>query len=276
VLNIVNPQPSQCKICGGISPLLGVVDFHKSCIEAQGKILNISGKPIYYRRCNACGFVFTEAFDDWSPGAFLKYIYNQDYITVDPDYAGARSASNAQAVEAMFPASRAAISVLDYGGGGGLFARVLGEAGFRATTYDPFSNFSARPQGLFELITCFEVMEHVPFPGIAVADMSGLLAAEGVILFSTLTQPANFEELGLRWWYVAPRNGHVSIYSRHALAILFEKHGLQLFSLSDLVHLAYRKLPAFAAHLVHGSQALSPLAKAEIPVLSCPVVLPLT
>jgi SAM-dependent methyltransferase len=256
MLNIVNPQPSECKICGGVSPLLGVVDFHKSCIEAQGKILNISGKPIYYRRCNACGFVFTDVFDDWSAGAFRKYIYNNDYITVDPNYAGSRATSNAKAVEKTFQASRTTISVLDYGGGSGLFARVLGEAGFRATTYDPFSNFSAHPQGLFELITCFEVMEHVPFPDIAVAEMGGLLAAEGVILFSTLTQPANFDELGLRWWYVAPRNGHVSIYSRRALTILFEKHGLQLFSLTDLVHMAYRKLPAFAAHLVQGSQAL--------------------
>ncbi len=44
---VVNPSPSNCKICGGASPLFGVVDFHKSCIEAQGKTLNLSGRPIY-------------------------------------------------------------------------------------------------------------------------------------------------------------------------------------------------------------------------------------
>jgi hypothetical protein len=54
----------------------------------------------------------------------------------------------------------------------------------------------------------------------------------------------------LSWWYVGPRNGHVSLYSRRALGLLFEKAGLRLVSFSELVHIAYRELPAFAAHLV--------------------------
>ena len=68
---IVNPEAHQCKICSGPSPLFGVIDFHKSCIEAQGKRLPLSGRPIYYRRCTACGFAFTDEFDDWSAEAFL-------------------------------------------------------------------------------------------------------------------------------------------------------------------------------------------------------------
>src|SRR4029077_19221737 len=43
-------------------------------------------------------------------------------------------------------------------------ARALAEEGFQATTYDPLTAFSARPQGRFDLITCFQVMEHLPFP----------------------------------------------------------------------------------------------------------------
>jgi len=250
VLNVINPQPTACKICDGASPLFGVVDFHKSCIEARGKCLNVSGKPIYYRRCDACGFLFTEAFDDWSAQAFVKYIYNDDYVLVDPDYAAARPTNNAGVIAKAFQAARAEVSILDYGGGSGLLARLLRESGFRAATYDPFSAFSARPEGQFEVITCFEVMEHAPFPNNIVADMSGLLAKEGVLLFSTLTQPANFAELGLGWWYVAPRNGHVSLYSSRALAILFEKQGMQIVSFSEVFHMAFRKLPAFAVHLV--------------------------
>jgi SAM-dependent methyltransferase len=123
-----------------------------------------------------------------------------------------------------FQSSRDNLSILDYGGGNGVLARVLTKAGFRAATYDPFTIFFARPQGRFDLITCFEVLEHSPFPDRTVSDMSRLLADEGIILCSTLTQPSNFDQLGLGWWYAGPRNGHVSLYSRRSLTILFQKH----------------------------------------------------
>ena len=255
MFTIVNPNPSGCKICGSPSPLFGVVDFHKSCIEAQGKILNLSGKPIYYRRCTACAFTFTDEFDDWSTEAFLAHIYNHEYALVDPDYVFARPTNNAKVVAETFLVSRNSLTILDFGGGNGLLASTLVQNGFNATTYDPFSGFTERPRGPFNLITCFEVMEHSPFPSRTVSEMSRLLADEGLIFFSTLTQPANFDEIRLQWWYASPRNGHFSLYSQRALTLLFQQNGLQLRSLTDLVHVAFRKLPAFAAHLVTANQA---------------------
>ena len=75
-----------CKICGGSAALYGVVDFNKSCEEARGHRLQLSGVPIYYRRCVTCSFLFTDAFDDWSNDEFKAHIYNDSYHTVDPDY----------------------------------------------------------------------------------------------------------------------------------------------------------------------------------------------
>ena len=98
-------------------------------------------------------------------------------------------------------------------------------------------------------------MEHVAFPTQIVADIGRLLEDEGILLFTTLMQPADFDQLGLRWWYVAPRNGHISLYSRRSLAILFERNGMGLVSLTDLVHMAFRKLPAFATHLLPTSRS---------------------
>ena len=252
---VVKPDARACKICHSASPLFGVVDFHKSCIEAQGKILELSGRPIYYRRCVSCGFVFTDEFDDWSTEAFLAHIYNDDYVTVDPDYISARPVSNARVVADTFRTMKDSLTILDFGGGNGVLASHLTSEGFNATTYDPFSRFVERPSGPFNVITCFEVMEHTPFPSRTAAEMSSLLADEGVILFSTLTQPADFDKLRLHWWYASPRNGHVSLYSRQSLALLFQQQGMQLVSLSDLVHIAFRKLPAFASHLVRGATA---------------------
>lgn len=246
---VADPRPAPCKVCGGESALFGVVDFHKSCIEAQGKRLALSGRPVYYRRCGQCGFVFTTAFDAWDFAAFGENIYNGDYIVVDPDFAELRPSGNAKLVAGAFPEAKQSITILDYGGGAGLFAAKLRSEGFNAATYDPFSEFKEMPSDKFDLVTSFEVMEHVPEPKSTVAAMVSLLKKPGAILFSTLVQPAEFESVGLNWWYAAPRNGHISLYSTQALARLFEAHGMRVASFSSNLHIAYAAVPEFAAHL---------------------------
>ena len=186
---IVNPEPRDCKICSAPSPLFGVIDFHKSCVEAQGKRLPISGRPIYYRRCTACGFAFTDEFDDWSAEAFLAHIYNSSYIHVDPDYDSARPISNATAIANTLRASRDSISILDFGGGNGVFASHLVSQGFSATTYDPFSGFNERPSRRFDVITCFEVMEHTPFPARTAAEMCNCLPTKASFYFRRSRSP---------------------------------------------------------------------------------------
>jgi hypothetical protein len=246
----VDPRPVICKVCGGASPLYGVVDFHKSCIEAQGRRLAISGRPVYYQRCQHCGFMFTTAFDRWDFDAFRRNIYNDDYVIVDPDYVEVRPAGNAGMIATTFAETRSSMTILDYGGGSGLLATRLREQGFKATTYDPFSEFNDLPAtGPFDLMTCFEVMEHVPFPEQTVAQMVSLVKKQGAILFSTLVQPENIDQIGLNWWYASPRNGHISLYSKAALAHLFERHGMRVASFTEVVHIAYSEVPAFAAHL---------------------------
>jgi tetratricopeptide (TPR) repeat protein/SAM-dependent methyltransferase len=249
ISSVAHSGSSECKVCQGASQLFGVVDFHKSCMEAKGLRLSLSGVPVYYRRCGQCGFTFTEAFDGWPAEEFQNRIYNNDYILVDPDFVEVRPAVNARMVAESFPDSRESIRILDYGGGSGLLAERLREMGFSAATYDPFSQFHEVPHERFDLITCFEVMEHVPQPRETVAAMVSLLNEDGAILFSTLVQPAEFEKIGLSWWYAAPRNGHVSLYTQAALAHLFKAHGMKVGSFSAALHIVYRRAPAFAAHL---------------------------
>ena len=116
-------------------------------------------------------------------------------------------------------------------------------------TYDPFSSFNEMPLETFDLITCFEVMEHVPSPKETVATMVAMLKERGAILFSTLVQPVSFEKSGLSWWYAAPRNGHISLYSSQSLAHLFAPHAMKVASFSEGLHIAYTQVPEFAAHL---------------------------
>jgi SAM-dependent methyltransferase len=246
---VADPQPVACKICDTPSPLYGVVDFHKSCIEAQQRRLTLSGYPIYFRRCPNCGFAFTTAFDQWTGEEYKERIYNADYVLVDPDFVDTRPRQNAELIRKTFAASRESIEILDYGGGSGLMADLLVKNGFRAATFDPFSEHNQRPRGRFQLITCFEVLEHVPFPHQTAADMNVLLADGGAILFSTLVQPEPFDSIGLSWWYAGPRNGHISLYTPSALAILFARFSLRVISFSQGLHMAYGRVPEFARHL---------------------------
>lgn len=243
-----------CKVCGGPTRALGVVDFNRSCEDARGLRLPRSGVPVQYRQCQQCALLFTDTFDDWSQADFEAHIYNAAYETVDPDYAGKRPEALAQTVIGAFGAARAELDILDYGGGNGRLAELLNEAGIRCRTYDPFTPaFAARPDRKFNLVTCFETLEHMPDPVAGVGDIAGLVADGGAVLFSTLVQPAEFANIGLGWWYVGPRNGHVTLFSRQALAVLWARFGFTVGSFNDNTHIAYRGAPpAFARHLTGG------------------------
>jgi hypothetical protein len=67
-----------------------------------------------------------------------------------------------------------------------------------------------------------------------------LLTPSGVVLFSTLVQPPELDGIGMSWWYIAPRNGHVSLFSERALAVAWQRHGFTVSSFSPYLHLAFR------------------------------------
>lgn len=248
-LKPVSAAASPCKICGDPAALYGVVDFHKTCEEDRGIRFALSGVPIYYRRCASCKFLFTDAFDDWSTEQFKIYIYNDEYSKVDPDYQRIRPHGNAEAVARLWGPFKAETRVLDYGGGNDTFCAMLRDAGFPvAVTYDPMvPEYAERPAGTFDLVTSFETFEHLPDPAAGIASILESAADAGLILFSTMLQPADFDQLGLNWWYVGPRNGHISIFSRQALTAAWGRHGFKIVSLSDNLHLAFRRLPQYLA-----------------------------
>lgn len=251
VLTPLGPLSAPCKCCDKTADLFGVVDFHKSCEDRRRPPLRLSGIPIYYHRCPGCGFLFTTALDTFTRQDFAAHIYNEQYILVDPDYAGTRPRQSAQVVHRLFSGSPD-LRVLDYGGGAGQTAQALRDAGFQSVfTYDPFNpSYAARPQGTFDLITCFEVMEHTPQPRQTLTDLLGFLREPGLVLFSTLFQPPDIERIGINWWYVAPRNGHVSLFTPPAMIALLARENYRLASFNNDLHLMHRRIPPWAAHLV--------------------------
>jgi len=229
-----------CKICGNPSSLHGVVDFNRSTHEA----LPPSGVPIYYRHCSLCGFLFTDAFDDWNLDQFKKNIYNSDYEAIDPDYCSDRPASNAETISGIF-GNQKNIRILDFGGGNDSLCSKLRTEGFLdAVTYDPMvPGYDARPKGKFDLVTCFETLEHVPNPIASIGEIVRYLNDPGAVFYTTVVQPQELRLHDMSWWYIGPRNGHISLFSHEALGLAWARYGFKNMSMDQTTHLAFKTLP---------------------------------
>lgn len=240
-----------CPICQAVAPLLAAVDFNKACEEVRGLRLPPSGIPVRYHLCDRCGFCFAPELLSWSFEQFERQIYNDDYGKVDPDYKRERPLGNAGLVDQLFGKSK--VSHLDYGGGSGLLSETLRGRGWSSRSYDPFVDRELRVAdlGKFDLVTAFEVFEHVPDIAALVEDLRMLVGPDGVILFSTLLSDG---EIGrgrpLTWWYASPRNGHISLFSKESLRLCLNKAGFNHASASANLHLAYGRAPAWAAHVL--------------------------
>lgn len=242
-----------CSVCGGACSLLDVVDFNKSCEEARGKFLGLAGIPVYYAICSKCGFCFSPELYEWTLDEFERRIYNDEYILVDPDYIETRPRANAAALLSMFSNLPSSVRHLDYGGGNGLLVKLLHESNWESISYDPFAdrNICVAQLGKFELITAFEVFEHVPDVQELMSNLRSLLSSNGLILFSTLLSDGNIHSnQRISWWYASPRNGHISLFSRNSLAILAQNSGFNFGSFSQGLHVFLTNVPPWAAHII--------------------------
>jgi SAM-dependent methyltransferase len=242
-----------CPICSSACLLLDVVDFNKSCEEARGKFLGLAGIPVYYALCSQCGFCFAPELVNWKLEEFEQKIYNDEYILVDPDYVEIRPRANANNLISMFGDRAHSIKHLDYGGGSGRLVQLLRQSNWQSTSYDPFvdRNVSIEQLGSFDLITAFEVFEHIPNVNKLMSNLRSLISPNGIILFSTLLSDGNIHsKQRVSWWYASPRNGHISLFSRNSLSLLAQKHGVCFRSFSHGLHAFFTSIPSWANHII--------------------------
>ena len=241
-LNIRTIHPEACSICG-----------HKYLVHASDKDFGISGNDhfagrrifadyqvaISYYECQYCAFMFTNAFDEWTTKDWRAHVYNEDYLLADPPFLSERPVRNAYLIAALFHRELPDISILDIGGGNRKMTEELIKYGANIESYDPIFEHGSIPKDRrFDLITSFEVIEHVThnrqFEWIrSVANLLDISPLARFLLSTELLQP--HRDVG--WWYICPRNGHISIHSPRSLAILAARVGLELFSLNPSIHL---------------------------------------
>jgi SAM-dependent methyltransferase len=242
-----------CAVCGATATHLDTLDFNKSCEEIRGALLQRTGVGVDYFLCDQCGYCFAPEFGYWSFEDFEKYIYNADYELIDPDYKFIRPKSNAAFLDEKFGPARKKIKHLDYGGGSGLLSKTLQEKGWTSISYDPFvdSELKLEELGQFDLVTAYEVFEHVPDSTGLINTLKKLCKPNGIILFTTLISDGNIARgQKLDWWYAAPRNGHISLFSQKSLNMLISQGGWDGLSFSSVLHAAFREVPAWAGTMI--------------------------
>jgi 2-polyprenyl-6-hydroxyphenyl methylase/3-demethylubiquinone-9 3-methyltransferase len=254
--NFERPRERACKICGSVSPVLGSIDFNKKSPLWGEVTLPVSGHLIFYNQCSQCQFLFSSSLDKWSLDDFAHYIYNDDYALIDPEMFEIRPQQQADMLDSFCGHVKKDISIFDYGGGEGRFADILREKGYEnVISYDPFfknphnpNHMDSIPEGFFDVVTCFETIEHVPNPLEVMTRLASLLSEDGFILIRTAVLPEDFEEKGLFWSYVMPRNGHISIFSSVSLNLVWNSLGLKNGSFDNSTHIAFKKIPKFWPH----------------------------
>jgi hypothetical protein len=224
----------ECKLCSYPAWHFDYVDFFKSCNDYP---FGRSGIAVEFFRCQRCELIFTDFCDSWTPADFSAFIYNSDYVKVDPEYIDVRPRRSAEELGPSLVGAESA-RILDYGSGSGGFAGHMELRGFdRMESYDPFSS-PERPTGKFDIITCFDVIEHSPTPRQTLHDVLNYMADDGCVLVGQTLQPYNIKEIKGDWWYIAPRNGHVVTYSSETLHLFAQDHGLIFEDFGDLFALS--------------------------------------
>jgi hypothetical protein len=195
---------------------------------------------ISYFECSTCGFVQTEE-PYWLEEAYSDSISHSDIGLLSRNLINLEFATTAIA---LFFSRKG--KFLDYGGGYGLFVRLMRDKGFDFYLYEPnCENLFAKTFDVklptnkkFDMLTAFEVFEHLKDP---LEEVEQMLKLSPNIFFSTTLLPKPSPKPA-HWWYYSLEGGqHISLYTRASLKYLAERLGINVYSDGRSYHLLTNK-----------------------------------
>jgi len=133
--------------------------------------------------------------------------------------------------------------ILDFGCGSGLFLEFLIAKGYKAYGFDKskkltkhlrdlhipsYARVSKIPNGYFDAITNFDVIEHTTKPHIFIRNVNRKLKREGILMITT---PNAYGISGRilkdRWWVFGPK-AHFTLFSSESLKYLLHREGFKV------------------------------------------------
>ena len=209
-----------CKVCSAKNHLLG-----------RNAILD--SYEIQYFHCEQCGFVQTEE------PFWLDEAYKNPIATLDIGLLGRNLRLRDIASRVLNLIIGGTSRCVDYGGGYGVFVRLMRDNGFDFAHFDPMadnlfaSHFTASLDDKFTLVTAFEVLEHLADPHEHFAKLDRL-APNWLITTEMIAEPPPSPD---QWWYYLPETGqHVSFYSKRSLQFLARQYNRRLITCGNGLH----------------------------------------
>ena len=216
-----------CKICDGDTSLL----YTKKVLHKH---------DVKYFQCTNCQFIQTET-PYWLDEAYSNGAISALDVGIMQRNIEFSNLTDKILKRIFTKEDRSESLFLDYGGGHGIFVRLMRDLGYqfyRDDKYAPnlFANHfdisDLQPKTKFAVLSAFEVFEHLPNPLESIDEMFEL---SDILLFSTVLQPENLDE---NWWYFVPFAGqHVALYHRNSFENFAKERNLNFYTNGKNFHI---------------------------------------
>lgn len=183
--------------------------------------LRLTKGSVEYFQCTNCKTLFSEPID-------------QDGMVGGEHEEGRNLGQNhlrlARVEEMAKGMKKEDVNILDFGCGHGKLVEYLLNSGFpNVRGYDAYNdNYCVLPiKEKYHIITAIELIEHTSHPFIEVDVMWRSLVYGGCVMIETsFVDVAAEENIPLEnYFYIAPQNGHATIFSHHGLDLLMTLRG---------------------------------------------------
>jgi 2-polyprenyl-3-methyl-5-hydroxy-6-metoxy-1,4-benzoquinol methylase len=207
----------------------------------ETKVLNKYN--VKYYKCKETGFIQTEE-PYWLGEAYSSAITKLDIGIVFRNEQLKNRVS--KLISTLFNPDKL---FLDYAGGYGLFTRMMRDKGYdfyhtdrycKNLFAEHFDLSDLKDNPTFEIVTAFEVFEHLSNP---LEEIKEMIRFGDNLIFSTELQPADGNVKD--WWYLAPETGqHIAFYTKSSLEFIAralgyhfttDGHSLHLFTRQELI-----------------------------------------
>lgn len=204
-----------------------------SGVDRLGAAKILGCHEIDYFRCDQCGFVQTE-----NP-YWLDEAYSSPIATLDLGLVGRNVRLSEITRRVLKRVLKTPSQCVDYGGGYGVFVRLMRDRGSNFFHFDPMAqnlfaqHFTASTDDKFLLATAFEVLEHLVDPHEHFAKLDHL-APHWLVTTELIDSPA--PALDDWWYYLTDTGQHISFYSKKSLELVAAQYDRRLISCGRGLH----------------------------------------